>query len=334
MPVKIGAVLSLTGFAAYYGENSKNGMDLAVDEINQAGGINGIPLQIIYEDDATDGKTAVTAAQKMIDTDKIAALLGGTWDVSLGAMVPIADSSKILLINPSTGNNEEGTRLSPYLFRLWSPTAKKVRAYAPILDKENIKTVVLFRNSGAWALGHKKALEKLLKERGGSLFGDIVGVNVDDNNFYTEITKAKSLSPDAVFLALGLGDTSNVIRRMKEQGFKAKILGAEGTMEVVTKNMIVPQDAEGAYFVDLVSTDPGFIEKYTAKYGKPPGISADTAYKAVQVLAQAYKTTGTTDTEKIRAYLQSLPLFDEYGDIIMQIPIYQIQSGKPVLVSK
>ena len=327
--IKIGAVLSLTGVAAFYGESSRNGIDLAVEEINTAGGINGKKITIVYEDDGTDGKRAVTATTKLIEIDKVDAIIGGTWDYSLEPMAPIADSAKLILINPSTGNTKDNSRLSQYLFRTWPPIVSHVKAYAPVIKQEKIKHAVIFRAPGSWSDSYKENFEQIMKENGGELAADFVGTAFDGNDFATQVTKAKSLKPDAVFLAVGPIDTAHVVKKMKVQQFDAILLNAEGNFgEALTRNAITTDDFAISYYIDMLPYDEEFVKKYTEKYGKEPGISSDAAYTAVKLLAQAYKETGTTDSEAVRQWLQNSSYFDANGDASRPVPIYKIENGK------
>ncbi len=331
-PIKIGAVLSITGFGSVYGENSRNGIELAVKEINEAGGVKGRPLKVIYEDDATDGKTAVTIVNKFISVDNVDAIIGGTWDLSLEPIVPIVEDANLLIINPSTGNTKKDSRLSPQLFRTWPSIHYQVSKFEPIVKKESIKTAVIFRNNGPWAFSHKTNLEELLEKNRGKLIEDFVGVNIDNNDFRSEISKAKVLQPDAVFLAVGYNDAANIVKRMKEQGFKAIILSSEGSLnDALDLGLVSVEDADGSYMISLRAQDKEFIEKYKKEYGKKPGVSADTAYAALKILAEAYEETGTTETNIIRQYLQGLPLFDENGDALHAVPIYKVEKGTRIL---
>lgn len=324
-PIKIGAVLSLTGFAQSYGEPSRNGIALAEKEINAAGGINGRLIKVIYEDDLTSGKNAVTAVQKLIEVDKVDALVGGTWDLSLEPIVPIAESAGLIIINPSNGNTKPDSRLSPNLFRTWPSIYYQMNAFKSIITDKRIKTIALIRNSGAWAEAHQKALGILMNETGGKIIADFAGPEVDNNDFRAEISRLKVLKPDAVFIATGYNDAANIVKRMNEQGIDAKVLSSEGALGTAIGLGLINESEIGiAYRISLAPTDPGFIAKYRSEYGKEPGLSADTSYNALKILAKAYNATGTTDTQTVRAYLQSSGDFDENGDAAGEVRIIEV----------
>ncbi|MEK6960158.1 MAG: ABC transporter substrate-binding protein [Nanoarchaeota archaeon] len=324
-PIKIGAVLSLTGFAQSYGEPSRNGILLAEKEINAAGGVNGRLIKVIFEDDGTSGKNAVTATQKLIDVDKVDAIIGGTWDLSLEPITPVTAKAGLIIINPSTGNADPKSRLSPNLFRTWPSIERQIDAIRPVMQKERIKNIALIRNSGPWALAHKSALERLLAKTGGKIVYDAAGPDVDNNDLGSEITKIAAQDIDAVFLASGQNDAANTIKKFKEQGFKTVLISSEGSLGTAIKAGLVDlKDAEGAYLIDLAPTDPDFIIDYQREYGKKPGLSADTSYNAVKTLARAYNATGTTDTETVRAYLQSSGDFDKNGDAAVEVRIARV----------
>ena len=173
-----------------------------------------------------------------------------------------------------------------------------------------------------------------MKENGGELIADFVGQEFDGNDFGTQVTKAKSLNPDAIFLAIGPIDTAHIVKKMKEQNFDSILLNAEGNFgEVLKRKTVTTDDFTISYYVDMLPSNEEFINKYKEKYGKETGISSDAAYMAVKILAQAYNEAGTTDSETVRQWLQKSSYFDANGDTSRPVPVYRIENGKKELFS-
>ncbi|RKZ20523.1 hypothetical protein DRQ23_08955 [bacterium] len=114
--IKIGAILVLTGPDAKAGQSAREGIELAVNEINSAGGIKGNLLEIVYEDDAGDPAKAVSAAKKLIDIDKVPAVIGPMWSSSVLAVAPIAEKKKVVILSP-TASAPSITKAGDYIFR-------------------------------------------------------------------------------------------------------------------------------------------------------------------------------------------------------------------------
>lgn len=329
--IVVGAPLSLTGFASAYGQNTMNGLEMAKEEINANGGIHGRMIEIIYEDDATNGKNAATVAQKLIAIDGVDALIGGTWDLSVEPIAPIADREDILFITPSTGNTEENNRLSENLFRTWPAIHYQMAGLGEALTHENVSTIVVLRNTGPWSLAHKDGLERLMRERGGQVVADFAQINVDGNDFRTDISKVKMLNPDAVFIAVGYNDATNILKILKEQSVDVKVFSSDGALgTALDMGALSLIDAEGAYIIDLAPADEVFRQKYMERYGGYPGVSADHAYVALQLLAECYARTETTNTAVNRECLSKKPVFDANGDAIGPAPVYRVEGGSYV----
>ena len=214
------------------------------------------------------------------------------------------------------------------MFRTWSSIESKVYQFKPVFEKHNFKRVVIFRNGGTWALAHKTALVRLLNETGGELVADFEGVQVDGNDFATQIVQAKELAPDAVFFAVNNGDAVSVMKKFRELDFSPVVFSTDGGMEdAIRRGQIPSADVREAYLIDSLSDDADFVQKFEKKHGKQPGITADAAYLAMKLVADAYRS-GATDGESVRAYLENSGAFDSYGDIKTKDGVYSVINGE------
>ena len=130
-PIKIGAILSQTGFAASFGESAKNAVQLAVEDINKSGGIDGRPVVVYYEDDHTDAKEAVSAFQKLTSIDHVDAIMGGLFDFAAQPLFPLADTNKIAFVSPDNFRIPNGFELTPNTFVTVDRATNQAQPWAP-----------------------------------------------------------------------------------------------------------------------------------------------------------------------------------------------------------
>ncbi len=184
-PIKIGSIL--TGEGAAWGIAAKNGIDMAVEEINADGGINGRPLKVIHEDDQSDPKKAITAFQKLTDIDKVRIIIGTSWSNTGLAVAPLADENEVLMISPSLGVKEfnEGSR---FLFNTWPHDYRLSEALADHVYAQGHRKVALIGAKQVWVEDQTRAFTQRFTKLGGSI---VVLVEPDpaDRNPYADALK-------------------------------------------------------------------------------------------------------------------------------------------------
>lgn len=300
--VKIGAVLALTGPAASYGEEARNGIELAAFEINANGGINGKRVEVLYQDDQTDPKQSVTAFTKLADVDHVSGMIGGTWDFNYNAIAPLAEQYHITLITPQNVKTT-GTLTNNYTFIMRPELGTLTKTLEDYLKQNQIKRIAIVRFVSVFGEDIAGALKDMAKRLGGELIRDETYGAIGGNEFQTTITKLKQLKPDAVFLDMVDTDYVNFLQRRKELGLNATILTHAGV------NSLLPNpNLDKSLFYDLVYFDwdtppsEGFIQKYHAKHGRDPTNSADGAYDSMMILSEALSHTSP---EQAHQYLQT-----------------------------
>ena len=200
-PIKIGAVYALTGAASFWAESAKNGADMAAQEINLNGGIDGRPVQIIYEDSQTNPAKGVSSFQKLISIDKVDVVMSDVWAFLSNPLVPLSESNKIITISPTVMDNSvEGT--STYFFTMGHTTSSIKSAIEKFFDvNPSAKTVgIICVNANTWGRAFTKAYEDVIKERGKEI---VVKSCSNDNNvidYRLEAAKIKEAKPDLVLV--------------------------------------------------------------------------------------------------------------------------------------
>ena len=312
-PVTIGAIEILTGPNNKYGIAIKNGFDLALDEVNKAGGVlGGRALAISYEDSAGDKDQAINAARQLIGAKKVPLILGPTLSNEMFAVGPIAVDRKIPIVGTSTTANGI-TAIGPYVFRTSLPESDVVPVTLKTArDKLGIKKVaVMYGNDDAFTKSAydvmKDALQKLGIE---TLTTETFGGK--DSDFSAQLTKIKSLNPDAIVVSALVEAGAGILLEKKALGFPAsvRVIGGNG-LNSPQVPAVAGDAADGTlvgspWFIDKPDdVNQKFVTAYRAKYNMDPDQFAAQAYDTLFVVARAITAAGAAEPEKIREALQT-----------------------------
>lgn len=340
---RFGVVAPFTGQegASVYGENIKNAVLLAVDELNKTGGYNGRKLIPQFEDDQLQAEVAVAAVQKLASEGNIRAVIGPVASSSTIAAAKVAERSKLMLISPASTSNEI-SGMSRWVARTIAPDNYEAEAMARYCQTKGFKRVAIACVDNAGTKGPANVLKAQLTDKGGSVpTFEIVPQGQTDVR--VQMIKLAKTQPDAVYLlgyALELGA---MIRQFREQDAKTPILSFQ-VMEEPKVREIAGAAAEGIVFTTptmygdfATGKAADFIRAYRTAYGKEPGIFAANAYDAVYVLvsAEGKTTDGTTLPDAIRQIKQfngASGVFDinEQGDSNQEPRFMTIKDGKLV----
>ena len=338
--IKIGVFLSLTGATAAYGISALNAFKLATEETNAAGGIAGRQVELVLEDDHSNTSEVAGIVTKLIQQDKVHALLAEP--VSTRAMVaaPVAQQHKVVMISPAA-IKPELTMIGDYIFRAcftspaegeaiaeFATNRLKAKRAAIILDGKNDYAVVL---AGFFSESYKKLGGEIISQQ---------NYEATDKDIAAQINAINAADPDVIFAPGFYSTAALVAREVKRQGSKALLIGSDGwDSPDLLKGA---GDAfDGVYFANhfwVGSNDPlvsKFVSDYTAKFGVAPDAGAATAYDAARLLSDAIKRAGTTDSVAIRDALATTANFPGVtGRITIDaqrnavVPVYMLRIEK------
>jgi len=324
-PIKIGWVGPLTGDVSSIGQNAKAATEVAVTEVNAAGGINGRPIELIYEDAQCDGKTAANAASKLLNVDQVSVILGGACSGETSAFVKSAmEQQKVVMTYcssaPSLSNSGE------FFFRVY-PSDNFQANYAAEFAYNDLgkrKAAILYTQSD-WGTGLKQVFEKKFPALGGEII-KVESMQQKDKDMRTQLTKIKEANPDLLYMPSYTEETKNAIKQASELGLNVQILGGDA-WDDPTIWQGAGQAGEGVmYTIPYAPMSDHFKTVMKDKTGADDIlICAPGAYDTVYIMAQAMKAVGT-DSVKIKDYLHSMPAytdgvvtssieFDQNGDI-------------------
>ena len=310
--IKVGILHSLSGTMAISEVSVRDAELLAIDEINKAGGVLGKKLVPVVEDGNSDWPTFAEKAQKLISTDKVAAVFGGWTSASRKAMLPVFERNKALLYYPV---QYEGLEASPYIFYTGATTNQQIIPGLEFLqDKLKVKTLFLVGSDYVFPRTANKEIKAWAKANGMKIVGEEYAP-LGNTDYATTINKVKDAKPDAVFQTIN-GD-SNVAfwKQFTDAGLDAKKLPvisvstAEDEVRGVGIENIVGQYVAWNYY----QTTPGaknaaFVKAYKAKYGadRVTDDPIEAGYVGVHLWAMAVEKAGSTNPEKVKAASKGL----------------------------
>lgn len=305
--IKIGFVTPLTGGASSYGQSSQKGLQLLEEQTNKAGGVNGKKIQIISVDDEGKAASAVTAGQKLINSDKVAAIVGPVTSTCANSLAPICQQYNIPMIT-GTGTNANITKAGDCIFRTCfiDPFQGKVMAKFASEDVKAKTAAVLYNNGDDYSKGLADAFKS-------SFQGQIIDTetyNTGDKDFSAQLTKISPKKPDVLFLPDYYSVVAIIMKQARSIGLKSTFLGGDGfdSPELFT---IGGDSVNGAYFSTHYSSDDTskevtqFISDYKAKFNSEPDAFAALTYDAGKVLLESIKKAGSTDGNAIKAAMKS-----------------------------
>lgn len=328
--IKIGGIGCLTGQYAMYGVGVKNGVDLYIDELNAAGGIDGKQVEIIWEDDESSDEKAINAYNKLVQNDGVVAILGSVLSGNTEAVADYAAEDGIPMITASATAYYITTD-RPNVFRTCFLDPFQGVSMANFAKDEfaATKLAVLYENGNEYSIGLKDTFVEQAGKNGQEIVA-MEATSAGDVDFKAQLTKIKEAAPEVVFLPYYGPEAALILTQAKELGLDVKFIGADGISSIVgsisDKSLLA-----NMYYSDHFSNDAdsemvkNFLSGYEAKYGEMPGISfSATAYDAALVLCGAIKTAGTTDYEAVVAAIKATNVegvsgvitFDDHNDPI------------------
>lgn len=307
--VKIGGVAPLSGPVAVYGVECKNGIDLAVEEINAAGGINGAKIVFICEDDEGDAAKSVNAYKKLVSKNKTRFIIGSLTSGCTLAITQLAQAQNVIQIAPAATATSI-TDAGNYIFRTCfiDPFQGRVGGKFAADNLGCKKAAILYDIGNDYSVGLMENFEKEFKAQGGSVVAK-ESYGTGDKDFNAQLTKIKAAKPDIVYLPDYYGTVALIAKQLRAQGINTPIVGADG-WDGLTGN--AGDEVLNGYYSNHYSEDSSspavqkFVQSFKNKYNKSPNSFAALGYDSVYMLKDAMVKAGTTtDVAKIRAAFEA-----------------------------
>ncbi len=348
-PIVIGSILRLT-LGASDGIPAKRGIEFAVDEINSAGGINGRPLEVIYEDSKDDATHSVNAATKLISVDKVPVIIGPMMSGNTLAVAPIAEENGIILISPNA-TSPKVTDAGEFIYRGCSRIDMQCEALVNyVIEKYGVKKVAILYSNEPYGKGFETFLTEYFNKNGVEIVIEESFMRGDED-FKAQLTKIAEKEFDLICIPGYLQETAPAIEQAREIGIMVPSLGGFGDMAPLYIELAGEASEghiiTGEYDEDYnTSKNKKFAKKYYDFLKENPTdtnniMFAAITYDMTYMVADAMKEVGT-DPIAIKNYLDTLKdfdgvtgklSFDENGDVVKGgIYIFEVQNGKYVKV--
>jgi len=301
----VGEYGSLTGAEATFGQSTHNGIMLAIDELNIAGGVNGRKFRVITEDDQSKSEEAANAVTKLISQNSVIAVLGEVASSSSLAAAPICQSNKVPMITPSS-TNERVTQVGDYIFRMCFIDPYQGEAMANYLSKQlNMKkAAVLIDVKSDYSTGLAANFERVFVANGGQIVGK-QSYAKGDSDFRSQLTTLKSTNPEVIFVPGYYNDIGQIAIQARDLGMKMPLAGGDG-WESPKLIEIGGKALEGCFYSNHYHVDDPapavreFVQKYQERFGAKPDSLAALGYDSARVLADSIQRAGSTDGPKLR----------------------------------
>lgn len=339
--IVVGEVAAMTGGTATFGQSSHAGTQMAVDEINAAGGLLGKQVKLITEDDQSKQGEAGTVAKKLISREKVIAMLGEVASGRSLEMGPICQKAGVPMISPAS-TNPKVTEVGDYVFRVCFIDPFQGTVMAKFALSRGWKKVAILTDSKQdYSVGLTQFFKEYYTKNGGTIVGE-ASYGSGDKDFKAQLTSIRGGAPDAIFASGYYNESGLIAVQARELGLTVPLLGGDGwdspsLVEVAGKAM------EGCFFSNHFSAEDttpriqDFVKRYQAKHKKTPDAMAALGYDSAMILFDAIKRAGTTEGKALRDAIAATKDFegitgkitlDEKRNANKSAVILEIKGGK------
>jgi branched-chain amino acid transport system substrate-binding protein len=354
VPIKIGTFTPLSGHAAYYGEHIVIGAKLAIDEVNEKGGLLGREIKFIAEDDKNVPAEAVTAAEKLITKDQVVALSASMGSSPVLAVMPKVNEAKVpMFVQTATSvliTQQSGIGGNPWTFKCNPNDAMMLTALARfIVEKRGVKSVSFIGEDTDFGRGIVKGLKEWMEPHGVKILSEDY-VKAGETEFTPLLTKVKGLQPDVLGLGVvGPTQIQALVKQMLELGMKIPLTGRYDITAKQIADYIASGDMDGSTCVEPYSPlyeggrNPQFVQMVKTKLGRDTGIywwGVYWSYEATRVMLEAIKQGGKAERQSIRDTAPTIEMelitgvkvkFDDHNQWHPPAFITGVKDGKIVL---
>ncbi|MEA4811709.1 MAG: ABC transporter substrate-binding protein [Anaerolineaceae bacterium] len=313
-PIKLGWLGALSGDSATWGTADKNGVALTVKQINDAGGILGRPVEMVYYDGKGDQLEYINVLKRLIYEDKVVGVIGQNTSGNQIAMAPIAEEGKVPIISTFATNPKvtvpEAGKLMKYTFRVCfiDPYSGEVTAKFVTQDLKAKNAAVLFDISSDYSTGVKDYFVKAFEALGGKIVA-MEALKAGDVDFRPQLTRIKAANPDVIIMPLMFKEVALSANQARELGITTTLVGGDGWPSLQLLEIAGPA-VEGSYYLDHADVaDPDLAEfrsAYEKEYNRAIEITAIMGHDALMLMKAAIEKAGKAEPEAIRDALENI----------------------------
>jgi len=344
--LRLGATFPLTGDVASYGQSAKHGIELAVAEANERGGVLGRPVEVDFQDDRNESREAVSIVTRFATVDGVPVVFGSAGSTATLAVAPIANRHHVLLVSPISSSARLSTEGGPYFFRTCPADDLQAQVLARWVLERGIRRVAVVYTNNSWGQPLAEGFRTAFVAGGGTILLE-EGISegaTDTRGILTRISGLENV--EAIVSATYPREGGVLVRQAAELGLAVPMYGGDnwGSPEFRTA---AGDAANGVFYtapVELASpAHAAFASAYRARFGADPDVFAAYAYDAANAVFRALEAAGSTDPERVRGALLAVSFegasgrirFKPNGDIDAQAFARRtIRNGAPVDVGQ
>ena len=307
--VAIGAIFPLSGPVAFYGNESRDGGLLAIEEINAAGGLLGKKITLISEDDEGNAEKTVNAFTKLTNRNKVSFIFGSSTSGPTQAMTALAQRGGVILMSPSA-TNVDVTLAGDYIFRACfiDPFQGVVGADFAYGTLGSRRAAVLYDAGADYNTGLGEAFKNQFRALGGQVVAD-EAYQTGDVDFNAQVTRIRATNPDVVYLPNYYNDVSLQAKQLRDQGVTCALVGGDGWDDLI--NNAEDEVLNGFWSSGFASdtTDPmgmAFVQAFQARFNRPASQFSALGYDAMMLILDAIKAAGSFDTAAVKDALAEI----------------------------
>ena len=342
--VVIGLVVPLSGGSAGPGIQLQRGVQLAADQINAKGGIKGMTIRVVSEDDESNPVKTVNAVKKLISQDKAVVIIGSNASSCTLAAMAEAEKAKVPLITPSSSSDEITQQGNKYIFRVTASNRTQAEALVDYaVGTLGIKKFAIVYSSDDYGTNARDAVVKRLQDKYNVAPAVIEAFQPKDKDLSSQMTKVKNSGADGLFFLAMYDAAALGAKTLQQIGYKTQImglgaltdvklveLGGDSVLGTINTQMYVPEGK--------TPEDKAFIDAFKAKFDAVPNYYAALAYDSLMIAAKAIERAGSLDPTKIRdeiAKTANFPgiggnlTFDATGDVQRSVKIVKVVGVNP-----
>ncbi len=341
--IRIGHFASLTGTEATFGQQINDGVKLAAQEINDAGGVLGKKIQLLVEDTESKPQPTKNAVEKLLSKDKVVALIGEVASGRTLIAAPIATREQIPLLTPASTNEkvtvDESGKVRDWIYRICFIDPFQAQSMARFASQNlGLKQVAILKgNANPYSVGLAENFTKVFTAAGGTIVEN-QGYEEKQVDFKAQLTAIKAKNPQAIYVPGYYNEVSLIATQARELGITVPLLGGDGWDSPELTKGAAGAALEGCYFsnhysaTDSSAVVQSFVTKYTQTYKTAPGAMAALGYDAMHIIADVIKNAGKADPQAIRDGLAKLNGYNGVTGTISIDPMHN--ATKPAMVLK
>lgn len=343
--IKIGSMFELTGSAAAYGTSMNNAIHMAVDEINEDGGINGKQVEVVEYDTKTDETEAASLTTRLGTRDQVTAIIGPATTGSMQAAIPSANTAQVPIMSPTATDDgvltDSNGEVHPYAWRTSFTNSFQGSALAQFANDElDAKSaVILSDNSSDYAIGLTETFKKVFD-------GEIVAsenFSEGETDFSAVLTNIKDMDFDVLYVPGYYEEAGPIIKQAREMGLDQPILGPDGMGNEILRELAGAENMNDIYYTShfvVTSEDPAvqeFVSDYKDEFNVEADMFTGLAYDSVYVLKEAIESAESSDPKEVNEALKNITdfpgitgtfSFDEMHDPVKTVNIIEIQDNE------